>query len=1128
MTTLVDTANSITELEKAYNKTHSYQTFASTPDTSRQNAILTPLCNISVATMSTMTLIKPLPDEYEDTEHTDDSAIHSASAYLAKTKRIEEMTGFSGTETPGMYYRIIKAHAFRDSAFFLKPQLNVGVNEGFGNFSSTRSWSEFFAPIFGFKEGLNGIAPPSYSGLHFTVAEGFMNADTSYFGSNLQTQAGSLSTIDSTTVKSKIIASGTSGIIQRLNKATSGVITNNGEINGVKAQFSILFEGWLVFPFGGSIKLSLFARYGYVWFGESSTPIISCNSSSPANTYISFQNYVPISANTKYYIRIMFGYDNANNNIPGFNISLIHTLDGTSSTGSLPLEYLFNTLPPSVPTTTNTPGPSVPTTTNTPGPSVPTTTNTPGPSVPTAPYTPATSIISSSYDSQRIPPICPDIFSNKFKQEIKQNGKTFAFELFGYLVADVSGIYSLRCTNGVGIIYSARIWIGDTALVSYISDNVGAWNGWADVSSTTMSVKYRCNAGDRIPIRVIYTQNLQPIDAYDFIIALEIESNTNQTQSITPTFVVRKDTYGEPYEPAQLTILKYPIDFPITSSETTAVPDRVRLRHFPIVNGNNWQNNSFIRSIFVQSRISLNMNMFNVLKKKNNKYIPEDTDPTANYEVQLFPNGNLVVNGKTYRPQIQVPTCAPDESICGCVMYLTDTGNVVIDYNNSGTQTTIQTFGSQSTRQSVIQEEWMLDKDEWPILGSPQHLSKGHYLSQSPSNTEFVSFSTDGSPAIFDANTRIYSRNGKYRLGLKSGNLIMFTNTALNPARSCSVISLVNKSNIIGGTYLFEHNASGPSTRYLIPHTAEILGQNGTYSKYDPINSSLKRMLVFPPKVMAGSTAYTKRLNVSAQQCAADCDNLKTGCSHYFAITEQSQPGCVLNIDGNDPVYLPNPVSSQITSSNLYTKNRIINSNCNNINKQKLITNMSTNNPTRILPTHINSTFYNPTLNNEGACGDSTIQQNKTQLGSLNSLPQIDSFVGYNENDCTLGDANSIAVCKARLASNMSAIGQYTASHEIARLNQNANDIRILTNNLIGGNTNIIDGTVNRYTELNGTTILNSRRSAYLNPRDIILTTPEVRLNDVKKDVSQQNTQFIMGIAASVAIGLFAASVALK
>jgi hypothetical protein len=234
----------------------------------------------------------------------------------------------------------------------------------------------------------------------------------------------------------------------------------------------------------------------------------------------------------------------------------------------------------------------------------------------------------------------------------------------------------------------------------------------------------------------------------------------------------------------------------------------------------------------------------------------------------------------------------------------------------------------------------------------------------------------------------------------------------------------------------------------------------------------------------------------------------------------------VLNTNGESPAYLPKPVGSQITSSQLFVKNRVINSTCEYTTPaEKRIHPYST--ALVSIPAAMMRPFIAPSPAQEGSCGLPAIVDKRTQLGSM----ATESFVaGFDNSNCISGIANSNANCRQKVANNAKLLSTYAIANPLSGLNENAEDIRALGDDILGTAHSGGNGTATRFDDLKAKNDADTvgGRSKYLNPRDTVFTTTAVRLSDAEKSVSQQNSMFVMGIAASVALGLFAAQIAAR
>ena len=213
----------------------------------------------------------------------------------------------------------------------------------------------------------------------------------------------------------------------------------------------------------------------------------------------------------------------------------------------------------------------------------------------------------------------------------------------------------------------------------------------------------------------------------------------------------------------------------------------------------------------------------------------------------------------------------------------------------------------------------------------------------------------------------------------------------------------------LGRTFV---DVSNNKTLQFIPNDPKgILNFKNSYTHSDSTYNS-------PPyninsTVSGQKSRYITQNNTDNTGCNYLC-NSTPGCSHYYSYIKNNQNICTINNDSGSVNYFPSISGSNITSSNLYIRDKMINSSCkysfqtdnntfvattptinsefNNFSNYTSAYTISNNKD--IASTKQNNTAFS-VPSTEGSCGDSTLFPKISNLiGSL--APNNYNFSNYN------------------------------------------------------------------------------------------------------------------------------------
>ena len=404
----------------------------------------------------------------------------------------------------------------------------------------------------------------------------------------------------------------------------------------------------------------------------------------------------------------------------------------------------------------------------------------------------------------------------------------------------------------------------------------------------------------------------------------------------------------------------------------------------------------------------------------------------------------------------------------------------------------------------------------------------------------------------------LISPNGMLKLVIKNNNLVLkYATNVTNNTSSNVNYTIFDNSKLF---YLYNATAdeklgrtfidvsTNKTLQYIPIDKNGVLNYKNSYTPSDSTYNAPPYNLLSP--VAGQKSRYITQSNTDNTGCNYLCNNT-AGCSHYYSYINNNKKMCTINNDSGPVNYFPSISGSNITSSNLYIRDKMINSSCkysfqadNNTFSATTptvnsgLTNFSnyTSAYTISKNNNVASTKYSksafPVPSSEGACGDSTLFPKISNLvGSLahtkyNFLnSKVEGFVpGYNANNsCSSINASSpgiLSSCISDLSQNISAIQTYSVTYNDlnARIDQKYNDL-----------SGAIFNVTNEYGKINGPNEgdifgLNPVLNMYnkYDPIDysgnILLNTPKNTQNikdayiyDIKDSILKQNNLYIVG-----------------
>jgi hypothetical protein len=176
------------------------------------------------------------------------------------------------------------------------------------------------------------------------------------------------------------------------------------------------------------------------------------------------------------------------------------------------------------------------------------------------------------------------------------------------------------------------------------------------------------------------------------------------------------------------------------------------------------------------------------------------------------------------------------------------------------------------------------------------------------------------------------------------------------------------------------------NTLQYVPVGGNILKYRNDFSK--PVSNQYS----YPPykngTVLADG--YQEFKNTDADTCKTKC-SMNPQCNHYYTYNTKdgdTADHCVINLDGSLPKYLPKNANSGINTSNLFTRQKYISSDCKiNTYQPTYSSNLGTTDQYNSFQSFTyGNVKYDPNPSSEGACGVDSIAKNLNlfEYGSMN------------------------------------------------------------------------------------------------------------------------------------------------
>ena len=308
----------------------------------------------------------------------------------------------------------------------------------------------------------------------------------------------------------------------------------------------------------------------------------------------------------------------------------------------------------------------------------------------------------------------------------------------------------------------------------------------------------------------------------------------------------------------------------------------------------------------------------------------------------------------------------------------------------------------------------------------------------------------------------LISSDGKFKLTMDTNNnLVLMTTTTMQTTRNYTTPTDPPHTYFLLGTQgksnLGKHMLVDTSNQVLQPL---VMGSNifNYASSYQPTSK-----YAYPPSTKVHHH-LTPTDNISKEECETLCND-NPRCSHYYSYTtNDGTHHCLVNNDDTSPRYLPTPINGSVQSSTLYLRDKVIDSSCNvNGYTPRYNASITSDQFMSYNSYSMNPTPYNPSRDQEGACGDPTLAKSlatfdgktlppnpskttesftsrPTPKGRPNSVSNsvsnsvcdiyglcvAEGFVpGYNPQACQTLNSKE---CIADLSANLNAINQYSSN----------------------------------------------------------------------------------------------------
>lgn len=672
--------NNLTGDITAFNANYSYVSFNSALDTSQISSVDSGgkeiySRNDFVAMAHTSETVAENPIsliQFDNNLHNIDTATYNVAMYLSTQKWIEKTDIANGVNTltsnPGLSYIVRKGFFNNYTNFFITNNViftKDSVTEGFsGNDSQfntdinlkPKSESESKSDVLGGKTPQDMSTWTMMNGLKYNIVAGYMDKDNGYF---------------STAVSIPGKKSGYSS--NMTNIATS---TNNSYSYGVSNTpfyFSIEWTGYFFADSTGTWKFKISSDdCSYVFING----IMVVDNGGIHSSETKFKD-ISLNMNTYYPITIQYGQND------GLSIMSLEITkpDGTTFTDGN--GYYFNTrtkLPP-IPVN-NIILPNSSAYSNLSNILSPTQTISPGAVIMDnaittysgANYTKSNANAGISRSDTRF------LSANSIS-----SSEAFTAEWFGYVIVNISGNYAFSMNSGIN--HSSIMWLGDTALVLYDTNNafisnLGSNNLPSVRLSTPQQSKYLV-ANVPTPVRIQYGQTGG--SEYSFNINVYIQNSSGEYNLTSNTgngyFVILTDSKSNIYEPIQLALALRDDTNSNSKLQTCYVS--------PINTSNNASNNAKLRSIksnksLVYSGISLT------------NFSPSNSSTSI---LTLAPNGDLVFSSGSN--SVSITSGSSINASCGTYCSQVNTNFTISDFtitrNDNTKSNLIDYFTVEST-----------------------------------------------------------------------------------------------------------------------------------------------------------------------------------------------------------------------------------------------------------------------------------------------------------------------------------------------------------------------------------------------------------------------------------------------
>ena len=300
-------------------------------------------------------------------------------------------------------------------------------------------------------------------------------------------------------------------------------------------------------------------------------------------------------------------------------------------------------------------------------------------------------------------------------------------------------------------------------------------------------------------------------------------------------------------------------------------------------------------------------------------------------------------------------------------------------------------------------------------------------------------------------------------------------------------------------------------------NTMQYVPVGGNILKYrSNFKDAISNQYSFPP-FTNGTTlpdGYQLFENTSNADCKKAC-LINPQCSHYYSYKmDDNSFHCVVNNNGNIPKYLPKTADSTVSQSNLYVRQKYINSDCKINTYQPVYSNnlVTTDQYNSFQSYSFANEIYDPSANMEGPCGIGAIAQNLSMFQSgvntvgRNTVEGFDNskssqIPGFNPNICN--DLNKSA-CISDINKNVTALNKYHADNVLAT-NQKVYD------KYSSMQTQIYQDFIKKYNDVN----INPQYDAINNAGELIDANYNKSLlsgmiYDIKNQMMGENTKYIL------------------